>query len=458
MQIVRKDESPLLSKIEITLEPSDYAGQYENNLKKYKNKAQIKGFRKGMIPLNTLKKMYGKSLLVDTVYDILNDKFQNYLEENNVNTFGTPIPSTDQDQNLDFDIYHYKSFTFRFDVGIIPDYIIAGVSESDVYDFDEVVVDEKTIQENIEDFRKRNGQQQEVDGPIELQDILEIHAEELNDDETMKENGWKTEFSILVDAVKDESVKTKLSGQSNGFTFTFDISKLEKEDQAYIDKYLLNRTEADAEAEIGHLFKGIVQKIKRQVPADLTEAFFESLQDEKVKNENDLKEVISQEIKNSFEKSARNLLERKIFDKMRQESTLEISKDFYRRLVAVNNKNTDIEVTEENIDKDIESIKWSIIKDDLLKKHNVSVNEGEIKNHFFNQIMGYLRYYPNMDYQFIFDFVEKQMKNKNAVDKASDEIKVGKLFTILTDIVTKNPVSISSTEFLEKAKSLDSAE
>lgn len=411
-----------------------------------------------MIPLNTLKKMYGKSLLADTVYDVLNEKFQKYLEENNVNTFGTPIPSIDQDQNLDFDIYNYNSFTFRFDVGIIPDYIIAGVTESDIYDFDEVVVDQKTIEENIEDFRKRNGKQQEVDAPIELQDILEIHAEELNDDETYKENGWKTEFSILVDAVKDEDIKSNILGQSLGYNFIFDITKLEKEDQAYIDKYLLNKTEADSEVEIGHLFKGKVDKIKRQVKADLTDEFFTSLADEKVKNEEDLREVIRHEVKESFNESAKNLLERKIFDKIRQESTLEISKDFYKRLVAMNNKNNDVEVTEENIDKDLESIKWSIIKEDLLKKHDVSVSEEEIKSHFFNQIMGYLRYYPNMDYQFIFDFVEKQMKNKNAVDKASDEIKVGKLFSILTDIVTKNPVTITSTEFLEKVKALGNAE
>lgn len=458
MQIVRKDESPLLSQIELTMEPADYAGQYENNLKKYKNRAQIKGFRKGMIPLNTLKKMYGKSLLVDTVYDVLNEKFQKYLEENNINTFGSPIPSEDQDQNLDFDIYNYKTFTFRFDVGIIPEYTIAGVSESDVYDFDEVVVDEKTIEENIEDFRKRNGKQEEVDAPIELQDILEIHAEEINEDESVKENGWKTEFSILVDAVKDEELKAKLLGQSLGFSFTFDITKIEKEDQSYIDKYLLNKTEADADVEVGHLFKGLVHTIKRQVPAELNDEFFTTLADEKVKSEEDLREVIRQEAKDSFEKSARNLLERKIFDKIRQESTLEISKDFYRRLVAMNNKNNEVEVTEENIDKDLESIKWSIIKEDLIKKHDISVNEGEIKNHFFNQIMGYLRYYPNMDYNFIFDFVEKQMKNKNAVDKATDEITVSKLFSVLTDLVSKNPIAITSSDFLEKVKSLDNAE
>ncbi|MBK8818645.1 MAG: hypothetical protein IPN49_05960 [Saprospiraceae bacterium] len=191
----------------------------KQTLKKYKNKAQIKGFRKGMIPMNTLKKMYGKSLLVDTVYEELNDLFNQYLKEQKINTLGSPLPSEGFEPDLNFDMYNYNSFTFHFDVGIVPEYQIAGISESDVYDFDDVTIDSTTIDENIQDFLKRHGKPQEVDEPIEDNDILEIQANELNEDQTPFDKGWSTEFSVLVSSIKDDEVKTKLLSQKIGFSF-----------------------------------------------------------------------------------------------------------------------------------------------------------------------------------------------------------------------------------------------
>ncbi|MBK6564208.1 MAG: hypothetical protein IPL63_08575 [Saprospiraceae bacterium] len=458
MQILRKDVNPLLTQIEITIEPGDYVEKFETNLKKYKNKAQIKGFRKGMIPMNTLKKMYGKSLLVDTVYEELNDLFNQYLKEQKINTLGSPLPSEGFEPDLNFDMYNYNSFTFHFDVGIVPEYQIAGISESDVYDFDDVTIDSTTIDENIQDFLKRHGKPQEVDEPIEDNDILEIQANELNEDQTPFDKGWSTEFSVLVSSIKDDEVKTKLLSQKIGFSFVFDITKLENPDPAFIDKYLLNRTEADKDVVIGNMFSGTVVKIKRQVPAVLSENFFEELADEKIKSESDLREVIEKELKQSYDRNANSLLERKIFDKIKEETNLDISPDFYKRLIQQNENNKDVEITDEDLNKSIESTKWMLIKEDLFRKYALEVNEGEIKNHFFQQVMSYFKYYPNMDYNIVFDFVEKQMKNQNALEKATEEIKVSKLFNQLTGVVGKNKIAISSTDFLKKVESMQPAE
>src|SRR5690606_5150269 len=178
---------------------------------------------------------------------------------------------------------------------------------------------------------------------------------------------------------------------------------------------------------IGNLFNATIKSVKRVVPATLSEAFFEQLQDEKVKNEEDLKAAILEELKKSYDRSANNLLERKIFDKIKEDTRLEISKDFYKKLLALQEKNKDIEINDEDLEKSVENTKWMIIREDLFEKHAIQVTESELKNYFFNQVMGYLGGYANMDYNILFDFVERQMKNKNAVDKAQDEIKVGKL-------------------------------
>ncbi|MFZ1705180.1 MAG: trigger factor [Saprospiraceae bacterium] len=458
MQVVRKDVSPLLYQINITIEPADYVEKYENGLKKYKNQAQIKGFRKGMVPMNTLKKMYGKSLLADTVYDVLNTLFNEYLQENKINTLGSPLPSEDQEPELNFDINHYNSFSFKFDVGVIPDFTISGVTDQDIYDYDEVDIDEESMNENIQEFLKRYGKQVEVEGEIEDNDILEIHAEELDENSSVKKDGWKTEFTVMVNTIIDKEVRKNLINKNIGHTFTFDITKLEKPDKEFIDKYLLNRTEADKEVEIGDMFTGKVHKIKRQALAEMTETFFEELGDEKIKSEQDLRDQIHSELKDSYTKNANSLLERKIFEKIKKDTNLEISRAFYKRLLEMNEKNKEVDIDDESLDKALEGTKWMIIKEDLLAKHEITVNEGEVKNYFFNQVMSYFRYYPNMDYSVMFDFVEKQMKNKNSVERAEDEIKVSKLFASISKIVQKNPISISSSDFRKKIDSMPQPE
>lgn len=455
MQIIRKDIDALQAQIQIILEAEDYLPRYENELKKYRNKAQIKGFRKGMIPMNTLKKMYGKSILTETVYEELNNRFSEYIKENKIQTLGSPIPSEDGENAHDFDILQNKSYTFTFDVGIIPDYTISGVNETDQYDIDDITIDEDTLSESMQDFMNRNGKQEVVDSTVEENDTLDFHAVELNEDKSLKENGWHTEFVSLVNTIKDEETKHSLLGKKTGDTVILDVTKLESTDQSFIDKYILNKTEADADVEIGNYFSATIKSIKRIVPATLSDEFFEQLGDEKVKNEQDLRNVMLEEITKSYEKSAKNLLERKIFDRIKSDSNLEISRDFYKRLLQLNEQNKDVEITEEELEKSVENTKWMIMREDLFEKHNITVGEPELKNYFFNQVMGYFRYYPNMDYNVLFDFVEKQMKNKNAVERAEDEIKVGKLFEKLTDIVSKNPVTISSSDFDKKVKSLE---
>jgi FKBP-type peptidyl-prolyl cis-trans isomerase (trigger factor) len=96
MQIVRKDIAPLHISLDITLEPSDYLPAVESELKKFKNQAQLKGFRKGKTPESVIKKMYGKSILADVINKTLQDKLFGYLDEEKINYLGQPLPDEEK--------------------------------------------------------------------------------------------------------------------------------------------------------------------------------------------------------------------------------------------------------------------------------------------------------------------------------------------------------------------------
>ena len=65
--ITQQDVAPLHKQLAVTISKEDYLPQFEKSIKDYSKKANIPGFRKGMVPAGLIKKMYGSSLFTDEV-------------------------------------------------------------------------------------------------------------------------------------------------------------------------------------------------------------------------------------------------------------------------------------------------------------------------------------------------------------------------------------------------------
>ena len=73
----------------VKLEKADYQEKVGKSLKSFRQKAQIPGFRKGMVPM----KMYGKSALAEEVNKLLSETVYKYIQDNKVNILGEPLPN-----------------------------------------------------------------------------------------------------------------------------------------------------------------------------------------------------------------------------------------------------------------------------------------------------------------------------------------------------------------------------
>ena len=85
----------------VKLEKADYQEKVDKSLKTFRQKAQIPGFRKGMVPMNLVKKMYGKSVIAEEVNKLLSEKVYDYIKSNNVNMLGEPLPNEEKQQVID---------------------------------------------------------------------------------------------------------------------------------------------------------------------------------------------------------------------------------------------------------------------------------------------------------------------------------------------------------------------
>jgi len=453
MKIEKQHLDDLNAVIQLTIEKSDYEDSFNTELKNYKNKVQLKGFRKGKTPLNSIKKMYGKSVLLDVVNKTLQEKLSGYLVEEKLDILGNPIPSADQEQ-MDINIKELQDFNFSFDIGLAPKIEVQGVSETDEYLEYDIEIPDDLLQEELDMRRKRFGKQVNPEKDIVEEDLVLIKATEL-EGTALKEKGHETGFSVMVSRIGDEDVKKKILGGKVGDSFDFDIYTIEKEvEEKYVKKYLLNLDEEE-EKEIGKNFRGEIEKITRVELAELDQEFFDQAYGkDKVTSEAEAKASIKEELSEFYKKQQKSLVFRGIMDALIQKNQMELPDEFLKRWLNSNNP----EVKPEDIDKEYNSfeknLRWSLVKSKLAKDFNIEVSPEELRESVKKKIMSYMAQYGQSDFD-VEPMINNYLGNKEQVEKEYEEAMAEKLFEQIYEKVSLKPEKISIEDFREKVQSIN---
>ena len=118
MNISREKINDLNAVLKVRIEKPDYEEKVENVLKDYRKKANIKGFRPGMVPIGLVRKMYGKAILVDEINKLVTENIQKYISDEKLEILGDPLPKVDEQERFDFDTQ--EEFNFTFELGLSP--------------------------------------------------------------------------------------------------------------------------------------------------------------------------------------------------------------------------------------------------------------------------------------------------------------------------------------------------
>ena len=188
----------------VKLEKADYQEKVDKSLKTFRQKAQIPGFRKGMVPMNLVKKMYGKSVIAEEVNKLLSEKVYDYIKSNNVNMLGEPLPNEEKQQVIDFDTM--EEFEFVFDIALAPEFK-AEVSNTDKVDYYTIEVTDEMVENQVKAYTQRNGKYDQVSA-YEDNDMLKGLIAELDENGNTKEGGIQVEGAVLMPSyMKNEEQK-----------------------------------------------------------------------------------------------------------------------------------------------------------------------------------------------------------------------------------------------------------
>ncbi len=451
-QVVKTDHDNLNATITVTITPDDYLPKVDAELQKYRKNAQLKGFRKGKTPLNFIRKMHGKAILVDSINEILQNEMHKYLTEENFNIIGQPLSVEDQ-QEPEFNLSEKKDYVFSFDIGMAPEATLNGMDKNATYDFMEVKIPDEKIDETIADLRMRAGESVSVDDAVKEKDIIAINAEELDGDQP-KKDGWASTFNVLVDDITD-TYRDKFMGKKKEDKVRFDIYDLEaNKDEEFVNKYLLQIQDNDENPEVGRMFEGTIADISRKQEAELNQEFFDKVFGEgKITSEEEMKAFIAEQMAKQYEAQTNGLLFREIQDKLITQNKLELPDAFLRRLIKSNNE----EVNEEELEKDFEKIKdnlrWNLIKGEIQKKFDIEVSEETLLEAFKDRVRGYFGGYG--DELIILNTANRLMEDKQQVNQMYEELISEKVFESIKQEVTLNKVSVTAEELGEKVKEVE---
>ncbi|MCF8227542.1 MAG: trigger factor [Bacteroidales bacterium] len=447
MNITREDTGDLTSTLKVEVKQEDYREAVSKVLKDYQKKANMPGFRPGKVPMGIVKKMYGKSVIADEVNKLLSEKIDQYIKENKIELLGHPLANTEKTPTIDFE--HEKDFDFYFDIGLAPAVNLENLEKTKV-DYFKIKADDKSLEKQLEDIRKRFGDHIHPE-EVEEDDVVKGKIEQLDQDGNPLEDGISNETSIYVSYVKKKSDRKKFIGLKKGGSVAFNpLKAMENETEVSsmlgIKKEEVQKGDGD--------FRFTIEEITRVKPAELNEELYKKVfPADEIKTREEFKKRLAQEMEKSYVSESDRYFMSLAMDKLMEKAKLELPREFLKRwLIDHNQGKITPEQIEEQFDSYEKSLKWQLIQNKLIQDFNVKVEEEEIKDYIRKYLQTQMpgqaddeEYNKRMD-----SIVESLMQNKEEIQKINDQLYDQKLNDVLKENLKLNEKSISYEDYIEK--------
>ena len=315
MATVTKENIGLLhEKLTVKLEKTDYLPSFEKALKEYSKKANIPGFRKGMVPAGLIKKMYGPSLFTDEVLKTVDRELIGYLQNDKLDIFAQPLPLESDFKQLD--VNNPSDYSFEFEVGMKPDFTLPDLAKAKTTRY-VVSVTEEMLNTEIDRLQNRHGNMKDEEAVSTEENVLNVNFVEADANGNEVEAGIKKDNSILVKYFSEGYRKNWIRKKAGDFeTVQLKTAFDEKEREWIIGDLGLNKEDPLAAEKY---FKIVITKVGLLEKRELNEEFFTQLYpNQEVKSEADFRNKVKEEIQNYWNGQANNQIHDQVFQPLTQ--------------------------------------------------------------------------------------------------------------------------------------------
>jgi trigger factor len=446
--ISRENLGYLHEQITITIFEADFKPALDNSLKKHAQKANIPGFRKGLVPMGILKNMYGKSIIVEELSKITNSALKNFLETEKIQLLTHPIPVPTS--NTFYDDLNVKEYSFCFELALQPN-ITIDYSKLSVPKY-KIEVTEAMILEEIDRLMYRFGKMTDPETVDNIDCFLNVTFIEADANEVKIEGGIEKENSILVKYFTAD-YQTNLMGKKVGESVFIKLENAfeEKQNSAIIADLGLNTVDDNSKFFIVEITKiGYVEK------AELNSEFYGLYSPiETIESEDELKEVVKNDMEKACDFTTTSKMNDEIYLQLMSKIDVELPEEFLKNVVrnGENGKSlSDVDIEKELVNSS-NSLKWFLIRNEIVQQNNIKVDIKEMRLFAKSQLLQYMGG-SSLDMlgeneSWLNDYVDKMMKDKKFTKEAFDKIIGDKVFEVVAQNIEKIETPISIEEFVK---------
>ena len=446
MNVSLENKDKVNALLTVRLEKADYQEKVDKALKDLRRKVQMPGFRKGMVPASLVKKMYGKSVLLEEVNKMLSEAIYNYIHENNVNVLGEPMPNEESQKEIDFDTQ--EDFDFVFDVALAPEFA-AEVSKDDKIDYYDIDVTDEMVDMQVKMYTQRNGHYDKVDTYAD-NDMLKGLLAELNEDGSTKEGGIQVEGAVMMPSyMKNDEQKAIFANAKVNDVLVFNPHTAWDGNAAELASLLKIDKETAAEVKANFSFQ--VEEITRFVPGELNQEIFDQVfGKDVVTTEEDFRARVKAAIATQFgaDSDYKFMLDvrKHLMDKV---GKLEFPDALLKRFMRQSNPDKDEKFVEDNYDKSIEELTWHLIKEKLVKANEIKVDQADITTMAKEATRAQFAQYGmlNVPDELLENYAKEMLKKKESIDGLVNRAIETKLAAALKEQVTLEHKPISAADF-----------
>lgn len=428
----------------VTIEEDDFKNDVEKELKNYRKRANVPGFRPGMVPMGLIRRQYGNAVKMDVVNNKLSEEVNKYIQDNKINMLGMPLGSEKQ---TPVDLEKDAPYTFMFDIAVAPEFDIE-LSDKDAIDYYDITVDDKLVDQQVDGFASRFGAYQKAEEYKEG-DVLKGDLRELDAEGNTKEGGVEVEgATVMPQYLKDDDQKKLFEGAKVGDIITFNPYKAYAGGAEVATLLKVEREKKDDyQGDFSYQITEVQHFEKHAVDQELFDQVFGK---DEVKDEKSFREKIAEGVKQQlatdedfrFLQDLRKYAEEKVGQLTYPDALL-------KRVLKENNKDKDDEFINKNYEASLKDLTWSLIKNKLAEKAEVKVNDDDVKNVAREIARAQFAQYgmQNVGEEYVNNYAEELLKQRDTVNQFAERAVDEKLVAAIKPVVKLNHKEISLEDF-----------
>ena len=439
MKITREQRELGTSILKVVVGEQDYGEAVEKMLRDYKRKANIPGFRPGMVPMGVVRKMYGKGAVAEQSYRVASNSVFEYLQKEGIDYVGDVIPS---DEQGDFDFENNTEHEFIFEIGEAPK-VEVELSAKDKLTYNKIKVDKKMLAAYKDNYLRRYGR---------LVDVEKVKKDEALT--VVLDNG-----DIQVDdayvgliSMSDEERKPFI-GKKVGVKMEVDVNELYK--TASQRAAILKVKEEELES-INPKFSLEIKQIRQFANPELNEEFFKmAFPAGNITSEEELDAFLSAEVDTELSREADYLFANTVRKFLVEKAALQMPTEFLKRWLYVINEG---KFTKEDIEKDfdgfVQMFTWNYLQKHFIQAADLKVAQEEVEAEAKEFAKAQFAQYgmPSAPEEMIANFSKQILENKEQAQKIYEKLYEMKVVEYVKSQVKVTTKAVSSEDFAKLAQ------